>query len=240
VRSSLTGTFGGAIRNSANDRSYPFSYSISVADTWEYKTVTISGDTTGTWLTTTGIGLKVFFGLGAGTDRSGTAGAWNSNNNVSTTGAVSVIGTLNATWYVTGVQLETGSVATPFERRPYGTELMLCQRYYEKSYEQATVPGTATGFGAQHFPPNTNTTSSLYVAETIKFAVVKRTAATIRCWDWAGNATRVSDFTLGGLVRTDNRNSIQTLTAYQQAGLVINAQDALTYGSVQWDASAEL
>jgi hypothetical protein len=240
ARSSLTGTFGGSIRNSAFDRAYPFSYSISVADTWEYKTITIPGDTTGTWLTTTGVGLIVSWGLGVGSTFSGTAGAWAAGNYVSATGATSVIGTLNATFYITGVQLETGSVATPFERRPYGTELMLCQRYYEKSYEQATVPGTATGVGAQHFPSNTNAASALYVASTIKFAVVKRTAATIRCWDWAGNATRVSDFTLGGLVRTDNRNSLQTLTAYQQAGLVINGQDALTYGSVQWDASAEL
>jgi hypothetical protein len=131
VRSSLTGTFGGVIGNNASDRSYPFTYTISVADTWEYKTVTIAGDTTGTWLTTNGIGINVHFGLGAGPDRSGTAGAWAGAQYVSATGAVSVIGTLNATWYITGVQLEVGSVATPFERRPYGTELSLCQRYYQ-------------------------------------------------------------------------------------------------------------
>ena len=143
VRSSLTGTFGGSLRNGALDRSYAFTYSISVADTWEYKTVTIPGDTSGTWLTTTGIGINVVFGLGAGPDRSGTAGAWAGANYVSATGAVSVIGTLNATWYVTGVQLETGSVATPFERRPYGTELMLCQRYFEKgSFVSATAINT--------------------------------------------------------------------------------------------------
>jgi len=146
VRSSLTGTFGGSLRNSASDRSYPFTYSISVADTWEQKSVTIAGDTSGTWLTTTGIGLIVTWGLGAGPDRSGTAGAWNSNNNNSATGAVSVIGTLNATWYITGVQLEVGSVATPFERRPYGTELALCQRYYYRSYPTATYSWSATGY----------------------------------------------------------------------------------------------
>jgi hypothetical protein len=130
VRSSLTGTFGGSLRNSANNRSYAFAYSISLADTWEYKTVTIPGDTTGTWLTTTGEGVMVTFGLGVGPDRSGTAGAWAGANYHAPTGAVSVIGTLNATFYITGVQLEAGSVATPFERRPYGTELALCQRYY--------------------------------------------------------------------------------------------------------------
>jgi hypothetical protein len=131
VRSSLTGTFGGALVNGALNRSYPFSYSISVADTWEYKTVTVAGDTTGTWLTTVETGIRVYFGLGAGPDRSGTAGAWTGSSVFAPTGAVSVIGTLNATWYITGVQLEVGSVATPFERRPFGTELQLCQRYYQ-------------------------------------------------------------------------------------------------------------
>jgi len=134
VRSSLTGTFGGALVNGALNRSYPFSYSISVADTWEYKTVTVAGDTTGTWLTTVETGIRVYFGLGVGPDRSGTAGAWTSSSVFAPTGAVSVIGTLNATWYITGVQLEIGSVATPFERRPFGAELALCERYFEQTF----------------------------------------------------------------------------------------------------------
>ena len=130
VRSSLTGTFGGALSNSAFNRSYPFTYSISVANTWEYKTVTIAGDTSGTWIgSTNGIGLRIYFGLGAA-DRAGTAGAWAGAGYVTATGAVSVIGTLNANLYITGVQLEKGSTATSFDYRPYGTELQLAQRYY--------------------------------------------------------------------------------------------------------------
>jgi hypothetical protein len=129
VRSSLTGTFGGVLKNSAQNRSYPYTYTISAANTWEYKTVTIAGDTTGTWLTTNGVGINVVWGLGVGSTFNGTAGSWQASNLISATGAVSVIGTLNATWQVTGVQLEKGSTATSFDYRPYGTELALCHRY---------------------------------------------------------------------------------------------------------------
>jgi hypothetical protein len=131
VRSSLTGTFGGSLRNDAANRSYPFTYTISSANTWEQKSVTIAGDTSGTWLTTNAAGIRVGFGLGVGATLSGTAGAWAGSNYVSATGATSVVGTNGATFYITGVQLEKGSTATSFDYRPYGTELALCQRYYE-------------------------------------------------------------------------------------------------------------
>jgi len=132
VRSSLTGTFGGVVANSAANRSYPFSYTISAANTWEQKTITIAGDTTGTWLTDNSTGMRVRFSLGAGSTYSGTAGAWAGSTLFSATGATSVVGTNGATFYITGVQLEAGSVASPFERRDYGRELMMCQRYYQK------------------------------------------------------------------------------------------------------------
>ena len=132
VRSSLTGTFGGAIQNNAQNRAYPFSYTISSANTFEYKTVTIPGDTTGTWLTTNGVGMVVRFGLGVGSTFSTTAGAWAAGQYFAPTGATSVVGTNGATFYITGVQLEKGSTATSFDYRPYGTEEQLCQRYYWK------------------------------------------------------------------------------------------------------------
>jgi len=139
VRSTLTGTFSAALLNNNADRSYILTYTISVADTWEYKTATIPGDTTGTWLTTNGVGIRLEFSMGVGSDFQGTAGSWTATNDRATAGSVSVIGTLNATWAVTGVQLEVGSVATPFERRQYGTELMLCQRYYQRIQGDTTA-----------------------------------------------------------------------------------------------------
>jgi hypothetical protein len=146
VRSSLTGTFGGAFANGDNNRAYPFSYTISAANTWEQKTVTVPGDTTGTWGKTSGRGIQIRFGLGAGATYSGTAGAWVGSDIRTVTGAVSVVGTSGATFYITGVQLEAGSVATPFERRPYGTELQLAMRYFETGRSWAggrTTDGTA-------------------------------------------------------------------------------------------------
>jgi hypothetical protein len=145
VRSSLTGTFGGAFTNSATNRSYPFSYTISSANTWEQKTVTVAGDTSGTWLTNNGSGIVVRFGLGSGSTYSGTAGAWAAANYVQPTSTVSVVGTNAATWYITGVQLEKGSTATSFDYRPYTTELQLCQRYLPAFSSSTTASNLGVG-----------------------------------------------------------------------------------------------
>lgn len=133
VYSSLTGTFGGSLQNNAKTRSYPFTYTVSSANTWTTISITIAGDTTGTWLTTNGAGITVIFGLGVGlTSLVGTAGAWASADYRSATGATSVVGTSGATLYITGVQLEVGENASDFEHRSYGDELFRCQRYFEK------------------------------------------------------------------------------------------------------------
>ena len=182
VKSSLTGTFGGALQNSARTRSYPFTYTISSASTWEQKTVTIAGDTSGTWIgATNGIGLRVYFGLGVGSTYSGTAGAWAATNYYSATGAVSVIGTNSATWAVTGVQLEKGSTATSFDYRDYGRELMLCQRYYY-GYVSGSGKLVARGGyysstqveGSIYFPTTMRTTPTLVATSGTNYYIVYR------------------------------------------------------------------
>jgi len=199
VRSSLTGTFGGALTNNAENRSYPFTYTINAAATWEYKTVTIPGDTTGTWLTTNSRGIVLMLGLGVGSTYSGTAGAWAGSSFFTATGAVSVIGTLNATWQITGVQLEAGSVASPFERRDYGRELMMCQRYYQKSYNTDVAPGTNTTTGAK--------TSRVYNTDTFlpqmetRLLVSMRASPTVTWYTTAGTSGSIN---VGGGTNTIN------------------------------------
>jgi hypothetical protein len=126
--SSLTGTFGGAIGNDTTN--YVFSYSIPVANTWTQITVTIAGPTTGTWPTDNTTGIQIWFSLGAGSAVSTTAGSW-TGQYWSATGAVSVVGTNGATFYITGVQLEVGTKATPYEMQIYSDQLAQCQRYYQ-------------------------------------------------------------------------------------------------------------
>ncbi len=194
VYSSLTGTFGGSLTNSARNRSYPFSYSIPVANTWTTISVTIAGDTTGTWVTNNGKGIEVLFGLGVGSTSSGTAGSWAGATYYSATGATSVVGTNGATFYITGVQLEVGVSATGFDYRPYGTELALCQRYY-----QYAVGGTLTysvGVGT-------------YCGVMSNFSVQMRTTPTV---------TRVSDFSISGFNTPFAENpSVNGFTAVAQS-----------------------
>ena len=165
VQSSLTGTFGGVLQNYAASRSYPFTYSIPTANTWTQISVTIAGDTSGTWVgATNGGALQVIFGLGAGSTRTNTAGSWYGSASYGATGATSVVGTSGATFYITGVQLEKGSSATGFEYRQYGQELALCQRYYETQALVGNYGGLNQGG---------------YAYLSFNFAVQKRTAPTM-------------------------------------------------------------
>ena len=213
VYSSLTGTFGGALRNSVATRSYPFTYSIPTANTWTTISVTIAGDTSGTWVgATNGIGVQVGFGLGVGSTFSGTAGAWSATNYVSATGATSVVGTSGATFYITGVQLEAGAVASSFERRMYGTELALCQRYYETNYN------IWSGSTTLNYP---NFVSCSY-------KVTKRTAATVVFNGIAAAGFPVTAPTIGvndtQQFRADTTSNGTTISGYYQFGWAASAE----------------
>jgi hypothetical protein len=220
VRSSLTGTFGGSIVNDAGNRSYPFTYTINAANTWEQKSVTIAGDTSGTWLTTTGRGMVLVFGFGVGATFSGTAGSWASANYLSATGATSVVGTNGATFYITGVQLEAGTVASPFERRPYGEMLMLCQRYYYRLTESTNN----TTFCLGGFHSSTN-----FQGEFI-LPVIGRTAPTGIETSSAGTffVQNASNFTPSAVAFNRANNQIVTIT-FTVSGGTSNA-----YGRAIW------
>ena len=132
VKSSVAGVFCVSLLG-AGSRGYVNEYTISSANTWEYKTITVPGDTSGTWDITTGTGLQVFFSLTGGSSLQGTAGSWQNVLKECSSNQTPLLQTLNATWLVSGVQLEVGTTATPFEHRTFGDELSRCQRYYQEN-----------------------------------------------------------------------------------------------------------
>lgn len=235
VRSSLTGTFGGSFASTGGLLFYPFTYTINSANTWEQKTITVAGPTTGGATTDNSASIQVIFGLGVGSSNSQTAGSWTSSSGYSATGATSVVGTNGATWYVTGVQLETGSVATPFERRPYGTELMLCQRYYYR-----TTP-TSAGRIAMAASSATNSTGRA----VIPFPVTMRAAPS--ALEQSGTAGDYSIFFLTTAtactsVPTFSTGTVQaseiswTATAGHTAGNAGTFYSTATAGFLAWSA----
>jgi hypothetical protein len=210
VRSSLTGTFGGSlIEANAGTAFYPFTYTISAANTWEQKTVTIAGPTIGTWNSTNARGVQVLFNLGTGSAYIGAAGAWTANSYYAATGATNFVATNAATFYITGVQLEKGSTATSFDYRPYGTELVLCQRYFEKSYNIGTVAGTNTEAGMAQSSQNAATSGTGFIGANISWKVSKRGAPTTTLYDVNGTINTTTRYTLGGATGTGQNGTVQ-------------------------------
>jgi hypothetical protein len=170
VKSSISGTYCVALTNYADSRAIPINYSINSPDTWEYKTIIISGDTTGTWEKTNSGGMNMSWTLGAGTDYQATNNTWTGSVELATSSQTQWISTLNATFFITGVQLESGTVATPFERRSFGQELALCERYYQiKEYNGGTVnmyPGSTNGYFSIPLSPLMRTGPSVVTYDT--------------------------------------------------------------------------
>lgn len=216
VRSSLTGTFGGSVFNSATNRTYVFSYTISAANTWEQKTITVAGDTTGTWLTNNGIGLSIDFTLASGSNFTRSAGSW-STSGFAVTGTTSVVGTSGATFYLTGVQLEVGSTATSFDYRPYGTELQLCQRYY---YKMISASGSSKYFGVGYY------WSTGEVDTIVSFPTSMRAVPTL-------DASSGTDyFAIDRSSGTDTFNSFTIQSASQQTANIYNGSQVS--GTAGW------
>jgi hypothetical protein len=186
VRSSVTGTFSGTLVNNDGNRIYAFTYTINAADTFEYKTITIAGDTTGTWATNSSTGIELNLSIGAGPDRTVAAGSWGTSLAYAATGQTNLFNTSSATFYLTGCQLEVGTQATSFEYRQYGTELALCQRYYAK-LQSGSSAFTAFGFGSA----GTTTVAQIY----LKYPQTMRASPTI-----SQSNTQVSDYNAGSTV----------------------------------------
>jgi len=218
VRSSLTGTFGGALTNGGSTRSYPFSYTISSANTWEQKTITIAGDTTGTWATNNTAGIYVIFSLGLGSNYQGTAGAWVAADRETVTGETRVVGTSGATWYITGVQLERGTVATPFEYRNYQQELAMCQRYYEQwgGEDVYQIFGIA----------DCNSTNGLY--SCVQYYVPKRAAPTVSVSS-AGDFQTVRGGYVIGSISPSQATTTSVFVALVTVGTSLTVGQAYTY-----------
>ena len=184
VYSSLTGTYGGSLQNGANNRAYPFQYTISAANTWTQISLTVAGDQTGTWYTNSSTGISVNLGLGVGSTYTAAAGSWASGLYVSANSSTNWVSTNAATFYITGVQLEVGTTATNFDFRSYGTELAFCQRYYytyaNSTYSQIGSGGfyTAGQWEYQvYFPVSMRTTPSATIASGTNYYRIIQTGS---------------------------------------------------------------
>jgi len=217
VYSSITGLFGGAVINSgaiSPRRTYCFSYTIPSANTWTYVTITIPGDTTGTWYqNNNGVGMYVVLSYGMGSANSITGGSFQSSNALSVTGATSILGTLGAVFYTTGWQIEKAGAATPFEIRQYGTELALCQRYYYRH----TSSGTYTQFGVGVCGSSTN------ILVNVPLPVTMRVPPTSIDTAAAGNFV-VYD----GAANTALTSIVLNFVGQNSAGIVGNVASGLT------------
>lgn len=240
VRSSLTGTYSGAFRNSANNRSYAWEYTINAANTWEKKTITVAGDQSGTWVIDNGIGIRISWALALGSDYDIAPGAWGSTADaIGSTNQVNFMSSSTTrTWDIAGVQFEVGSVATPFEYVPWRINLANCQRYYEISYSYDTKPGTATASGS-HAGPGAITNTSTVRYGPVYYKVSKRATPTVSIWNEAGTAdtittTSPSDVNTAraAIVVTTNQNS----HGFRQA---VTSTD-LHCGAAHWAADARL
>ena len=214
VKSSVTGTYALTFKNSddGGTKLNVNTYSISSANTWEKKTITISGDTATNIDNTNGNKLEVLWGLTAGSNYKGTSSSgWTSYSasKLFNGQTADIATTSSANFYITGVQLEVGTSASDFEFLPFDVNLNRCLRYYEKSYDNSTTPATNTETGTVSL--NGLSTSSKQIRSHDTRYYPKRTAPTVTIYDVAGNSGRWSTYNSAGS-KTDNVSGIAVIT----------------------------
>ena len=188
VRSSVTGTYCISLTNNANTRSFVSEYTISSANTWEYKTIVIPGDTSGTWPSMGNSRHSFFqFDLGAGSNFNGTNGSWVDGNKRGTSGSVNFVSqAVGSTFMLTGVQLELGSKATPFEHESYGQTLAKCQRFFNTSFVGEAGPNNTSNIGIiLEGGGITGATTSFLGAAAVYFPTTMRASPAILLYDLA-------------------------------------------------------
>jgi hypothetical protein len=241
VKSSLTGLFGGAVVNGGHDRSCAFSYNINSANTWEYKTVIIPGDTAGGgsgWAYDNGTGAQLIFCLGSNS-YNGTAGTWGSTTYNNVAGAVALVSTNAATLQLTGVQFEIGTTPTTYELRSYSKELMMCQRYFENNYGSGYAVGSAASYPYNQgtFFQGFNTSSGQKHIMSF-FRVTKRASPSVNFYDNAGTAGVMSSLDAGG---TPTNGVAIGYTPINTTSCACGAGGVSWYGAAMfYTASAEL
>jgi hypothetical protein len=223
--------FGGAIWNSAQTFSYPFLYTIPSSGTWTYITITIPGSTQGTWLTTNGVGIGIDFSMGTATAQQGTPGSWNSGFKQGASGQIQPLNTNGSTLYLTGLQLEVGTVATPFERRSFGAELALCQRYFAKTYDTNVAVATAGSKSGSIFVYKNSANEAGFC---FQMPVEMRSTPTIALYSHAGTVNRFTSSTTDQTSTTNGPlNGTRTVMSY---GTTVIATDCYQH----FTCSAEL
>jgi hypothetical protein len=243
ISTTITGTFGGSLRNNGYTRAYPFTFSVPAIG-WNKISITIPGDTTGTWVFQGNvIGLSLCLSMGCGATYSApgaTANTWQNGNFLSVAGAVSINAVNGAAFSITGVKLEIGSVATPFNRLSLTKSLIDCQRYFEMSYDLSVTPGTVNTNGQDfvYYGNPSMTAGLLYMGKGVQFKVSKRAAPTITLYSpQTGAAGKVYDASpavdLTGNLQAGGHSGFMWYGSQTTATNSVNAR-------VQWTANAEL
>lgn len=239
VKSTITGTYGASLANSANNRSYVKEYTVDAADTWERKVLTFPVDTTGTWLYTNGVGLRVRWAVMAGTDFQTTADAWAAGNYLATSAQANGVSSTSNNFKLALIQLEAGAHASTFEAIDAKTVLSLCQRYYEKSFAQGSAP--AQNFGTEGISLTRAIVAGANASSwNIPYKVAKRTDPTLTFYNPSAANAEARDISAGAdcsstALSANSNDSTLIISATGNAGSSQNGAIA-----IHWAASAEL